>query len=981
MIANADTAIVGREQPLAALWRAIESAFAGRLAVILVNGEPGIGKSRLLDAAASRAAQVGAEVLRGSASEAEAMPPYLPFLEALGQHIRLRPADNLRQQIGADAAVLATILPELATRLGNPPASYPLPPEQARMRLYEAVGGFLRAIAAEQPLLVVLDDLQWADSSTLDLLCYVARHQPDARLAILGAYRAGDVDQNLAFGRALAELNRLRVLQTIVLGPLNLDDTAKLASEHLGSSLSPVVQRILYDHSEGNPFFAEELLRGWQEAGALVRAPATDSEALYSFASATSLTVPESIVAAVGQRLARLPTEVIELLRAAAVVGRDFEAGLLADVVGQNPDNIEDRLRLATRALLIRDMQGGRYRFAHDKVRECLAGELTSLRRQRLHGFIGRALEARADATGEPHLADLAFHFGRSGDRERALVYARRAAEASIRAYAPAEAQPHYRLALELASRHDRRRGELLVGLGEAALLAGAEGEAANAFAEAEQWFQSASDVLAAGRAAHRLGQAWMRQEEVVKAREAYESARRTFEHDPGADLARVLVDLGTLAAVSQHQLAEGIDLSQRALALAQQLEDRQLQAAASRSLGNLLVRSNDLRRGIPLLEQAFALAASLDDPVEAAECCAYLAPAYFWNGEFRRSEEVTLQRLGYAQRCHDPYQLRHVDLWLSVLDGLRGRTATASRRLDQAQVTIERLASPEPGAFLQFCRGALAYERGDYGESEELLQQALAIFRAMGPGAVVWYLGIIAAVQLAAGKEAAAKATAEELEGLLATVPTDTMVGAEPLTYLTLVALRLDDQPRLGQYYARLRPYGGQFHDALVDRLLGAIATRRGDWSEARERLATAEATARREDLRWELGFVLEARADLLLAQGGRERIADARGILEESRDLFQSIGSNGEARRLETRLQALVRRPSARAPLPFGLSPREAEVLRLVAAGKRNRDIAEALVVSEKTVENHLASIFAKTGADNRATATALAIRNGLT
>ncbi|MBU1747045.1 MAG: AAA family ATPase, partial [Chloroflexi bacterium] len=263
---------VGRQHELALLWEQFELAIswpspaisARQVRVVLLAGEPGIGKTRLLDEIAARATRAGAPVLRGGASEAEGMPPYLPFLEALGQHIQVTPFDRLREQAGQAGPILAGILPELGTCLDELAPAYPLPPEQARLRLYEAIGTFLAAIASPQPLpspllfppklggrkgvgvgkgglLLVLDDLHWADAASLDLLYHIARHQPMARLLILGAYRAGAEEQNPALARVLYELTRLRVLTTIALGPLGPDEVTALAADYLGGPVDPAV--------------------------------------------------------------------------------------------------------------------------------------------------------------------------------------------------------------------------------------------------------------------------------------------------------------------------------------------------------------------------------------------------------------------------------------------------------------------------------------------------------------------------------------------------------------------------------------------------------------------------------------------------------------------------------------------------------------------------------------------------------------------
>src|SRR6266487_5811249 len=186
-------AIVGRQRELTLVMNRYEAARHGQAHVVLLAGDPGIGKTRLLDEIARQAAQDGGTILRGGASEAEGMPPYLPFVEALGRYIQVTPLDQLRTHVAAAPQVLATLLPELITRLGELPASAPLPPEQARFRLYEAIGMFFQALGAPHALVLTLDDLQWADTASLDLLCHVARHQPNAHLLVVGAYRESEV--------------------------------------------------------------------------------------------------------------------------------------------------------------------------------------------------------------------------------------------------------------------------------------------------------------------------------------------------------------------------------------------------------------------------------------------------------------------------------------------------------------------------------------------------------------------------------------------------------------------------------------------------------------------------------------------------------------------------------------------------------------------------------------------------------------------
>ena len=969
-----DITIVGRQREAALLWEGIQSAERGRLAVAWLAGEPGIGKTRLLDAVASRALDAGMVVRRGGAFDAEGMPPYLPFLEALGQHVRATSPDDLRAQVGPFASVLATILLEVPARLGATPAAYSLPPDQARLRLYEAVASLLAAIADERPLVLILDDLQWADPASLDLLRYVARRQQTSRLCILGAYRTGEVAHRPEFERTLAALENLRVLRPIAVETLSRDDVSAMAALALRGPVDENVSAELHLQSEGNPFFAEELLREWQATAAIVCQGGVWVRAA-SPPQATG-SPPPSIARVIRQRLARLSSETLSLLRTAAIIGRTFDVSLLAEASGSLPEDVEGCLRDALAAQLVRAGPANSFSFTHDMLRECLYEDVTATRRQRLHGFIGLALERRPEPVDTQRLAELAFHFARSGDRERGARYARQAAARALDTLAFAEAMTGFQTALRLTAEGDSARGELLLGLGDAAVLAGAEAEAAVAFAQAQAWFQSRGEVALAARAAHALGHSWWRQEEIARARTAFEAARALLEPRSGPALVRLLVDLGTLLAVSAHEHAAGIALVQRAVDQARDLDDRQLLAASNRALGNLLVRGNDLAAGIPLLEEALALAVAVDDAVEAAECCACLALGYFWQGAVARSEAAALQRLAFAEASHDRYQLRHVYTWLAVCSAMRGQFAEAERRLDQAQAVVAGLESPEPRAYLAFTRGAMAVMRGDYAAADAYLGQAIAIFRAIGSHALVWYLGFVGVLQLALGQTEAARQSLRELRTFLDALPENVMAGAELLACAAQIALSLGDLEQLESLLPRLTAHRGQFHDLLIDRLLGEAATRRGAFGEAALSLACAESLARREGLVWELAHVLEAQADLERATAEDGEAERAR--LAEALALVEGWGNEQEAARLGERIALIGARRPAR--YPAGLSGREAEVLHLVAQGRSNRQIAAALSLSVKTIENHLTSVYGKLGVDNRAAATAFAVRHDL-
>ena len=975
---------VGRQEELTRVMNCCAAARQGQAHVVLVTGEPGIGKTRLLDEIAMRAAHDGAVVLRGGASEAEGMPPYLPFLEALGRYIQETPVDQLRTQVAATSPLLASILPELLTHLGEFPVSLPLPTEQARFRLYEAIGTFLQTIGFSSVLVLLFDDLHWADTASLDLLCHVVRRQPEAHVLIVGAYRDSELERNPALRRTMADLSRRRILTEVAVKPLSHQEIEALATSLLGCPLSPAVSSLLYVQSEGNPFFAEELLHGWMEAGALIQ----QHEQSIAIAPLEQM-LPPSIVGALRQRFERLSTELIDDLRVAAIIGRTFDSSLLAAVRQQELEVVEEHMLEAARAHLVYADQLDRFTFSHDKIRECLYAEVSVSRCRRLHGLIGHLLEERSGQEEPIHqvyqLAELAFHFAHSDDRARGIDYSQRAAAQALQAFAVEEALSHYRTALTLLQPDNRRYGELLLTVGEVALLAGKEGEAEHLYEAAQGWFASGKDREPLARAAHGLGQAYWRQDKRAEARAAFEQAIALLANQHCTELVKVLADVSVLLTVYLGQQEEGMAYAQQALELAQALGDVELETRIQRMVASNLasLRSNDLCPALQFVEQVLAQTESNGDLAEAAECCFNLAVAHYWMAEITRSHAASAHRLALAERCRQPHHLRTAYSWQVLLFASQGKWTEAERVIALAQPIVDALSDPVPAAFLrQFC-GFLAYQREDYLVAECELQDAqLDQSFQSGLGDLMFYLGLLGLVQATMGKAQEARAYLARVEAQLTLLPTGILPTAPLLLCLALTATTLGDHARAMRLYPALLAFGGQHYWFLVDRVLGMLALRDGQWEAAAGHLTVAEATARREGLRPELARTLVAQADLEVVRGGQGSTIRVRQRLQQALALFEELGMADSTGRVRRRLRALAHqtRDPLAPPLPANLTGREAAVLRLVVQGKSNGQIAQALGLSEKTVTNHLTHIFNKTACDNRVTATAFAIRHGL-
>jgi DNA-binding SARP family transcriptional activator/tetratricopeptide (TPR) repeat protein len=505
-------ALVGRVRELAELDRLWERACtasgdpasrapggdanAGR--VVLLAGDPGIGKTRLVAELARRAHDAGAVVLAGRSPE-ETLVPYQPFLEALRHYVLNVSFGGLRAAAREYGSELARLVPELRRRAPDLPPPFPGEPETERYRLFEAVVGLLSEISASAPLLLVLDDVHWADRPTLLLLRHLARAPQPTRMLILGAYRATERWSD-GFAPALADLRRDRLVTQLDIGGLAAEETAELVRIRTGESPSLAFAQSLHDATEGNPFFIEEIVRHLSDAG--VRPQLAGADELRRFG------LPEGAREVIVRRLARLDERAMQWLRVASVIGRDFDVLVLERVLSVGEDGFLRGLDEALAAGLVVEsgVAAGRYSFTHALIRETLYDGMSSARVARIHGRVGEVLEAGG---AERHLAALAHHFSRapeSADSGRAIHYAVRAGEQATALLAHEEAVAHYARALELQERLEpdaaARRCELLLALGEAQVRSGRRPRASQTFREAAGLAATQADRVSLARAA-----------------------------------------------------------------------------------------------------------------------------------------------------------------------------------------------------------------------------------------------------------------------------------------------------------------------------------------------------------------------------------------------------------------------------------------------------------------------------------------------
>jgi class 3 adenylate cyclase len=443
--------LVGRASEVQQLRQHWAAAQQARGQLVLLSGEPGVGKTRLAQDLIAHAQQSGATILRGGCYEYEATTPYLPFVEAFREWTRRQSAAQLGAALGPAAPEIAKFAPEIETKLGALAVNASLSPSEERMRLFDNAARFLASLAAERGLLVFIDDVHWADQGTLSLLHYLLRHLRGDRVLVVAAYREIELDRTHPLASALVEWNRERLATRLVLGRLSRADTSALVATLFGmQSVSDEFVSALYRETEGNPFFIEEVIKSLIEQGQIYR-----EQDGWGRMETHELAIPQSVKEAIGRRLSRLSETAVEVLRTAAALGKNFPFRALAAVSSAHDDALLDVLDEASAAQLIRANPTGTdastggddtFAFTHDKIREVLYEELNPIRRRRLHQRIGEALEKLhgvpvgdgdgAAARSDGHAQDLAHHFMQAGDL-RARSRTRAARRPMPSAYSP----------------------------------------------------------------------------------------------------------------------------------------------------------------------------------------------------------------------------------------------------------------------------------------------------------------------------------------------------------------------------------------------------------------------------------------------------------------------------------------------------------------------------------------------------------------
>lgn len=991
---------IGRALERDALLRLVERARSGQGQVALVCGEAGVGKSRLVAEVKAWAAAQDFLLLQGSCFQMDSSYPYAPLLDLLRTSYTPDP-------LAADPAPIviefARLLPEWALALPDPlPA--PLPdPEQEKRRLFAALTRFFKERISQQPVLLVIEDLHWCDYISLEFLQSLARLCPTHPLLLLMTYRSDEVQPGLQ--RFLAQLERARLSQELQLMPLSRSDVDAMLSAmfDLREDEQAELLGLIYPLTEGNPFFVEEVLTSLVSRGELWSDDGAWQRKLHPDTRSEQLPVPRSVQDAVQERTHRLSAEATQVVTFAAVAGRRFDFAVLQQVMRCD----EERLLLLMKELLasqlVIEISAEQFAFRHALTQQAVYAGLLARERRLLHRTLAEAIEQLSASMlmRDAYLEDLAYHYYQAGVWEKALEYAQRVGEKALALYAPQAAIDHFTQALSALHHLPATLPSAVYHL---------RGQAYETLGEFERAMSDYERALTAARAAQDRLMEW-------------QSMKALGFLWTGRDYAQ--------AGVWFHHASD----------LAEELADSALRAHSLNLLGNWLQNTGRIREALEAHQEALRLFEAGADKRGMAQTLEMLGMASYFMGDPASGVKDFFGRVVELYRAMGDHQSLFPILAARALDSAPETletTFSALRTRDECVQDLEealrlaRQTNSQSGlAFVELATSLTLSSFGEFGpalaHAQEALRIATTIEHQEWITATYGVLGEAYLLLLEPDRAVSHLETA--LAGAQAL---GSAIWTKQLTpYLALAYLLRREFPRAEAVLKTVMPRDqqpGDFFERQATRAWGELALAQGKpvvaLRIAEQLMASAPGDARPQPI----PHLLALKGEALLAL---KRPEEAAAALEEARlgaeqrqapsilwRIHRALGRAyhllkredqaqhewSAARDIINRLAATVdetplREYFIRAALSSfpqakpvsqealtssiygGLSAREREVAALVARGKSNREIATALVVSERTAEAHVSNILGKLGFTTRAQIAAWAIEKGLT
>ncbi len=885
---------VGRDDQLDRLGHLWKEAATGERRVVLVAGEPGVGKTRLGAELARQVHDEGATVLAGRCDE-DLGVPFQPFVEALRHLVGHVDPGDLPTRLGRHAGELERLLPGLRDQLPDAPPLLQSDPETERYRLFEAVTAWLAACSGDEPVLMILDDLQWAAKPTLLLLRHVARSSEPMKLLIVGTYRDTDLHHDHPLVELLADLRRQAGIERLSLSGFDQAAVADFVAQAAGHDLDEdglALARAIHAETEGNPFFVREILRHLTETGAIIQ---QDGRFVTRLA-VEELGIPEGVREVVGRRVSRLSRVTNQVLGLAAVVGTAFELPVVERAGDIDEGSLLTAVEEATSARLLLEIPGvaARYRFSHALVRDTLYDQISAARRMGLHRRVAEAIEELHADQLDDHLPALAHHWARGAETARAVDYATRAGHRAFAQLAADEAAAYYRQALELrevsGAPADRNHCRLLIGLGEAQRRAGDPAHR--------------ETLLAASRLAGQLGDASLLSKAALANRRglftqfgpvdqervtAIEVALTAVGPADSPERARLLAALATELHFAGDE--RPVELSREGLAIARRLGETSTLADAVEAVWLAVRDPVALAERAALAHELTHIAAQVGDPVLEfhAAFVAYLTASE--QGDLPAADEA-LRRCGELASDVGQPLLRWRTTYLHTHRAyIDGRLEDAEHSSLEALRLGEIAGQPDAAGFCDIYLIRILQGRGE--EAVEIirhLDETLTVLPII-PAAFAWACAESGRIDEAAATLAQARQS--NFGGLRYDY-----LWLATLAALSRACARLGDVSSARELYERLRTHHSAFAIGQavwfgpVAYDLGLLATVLERYDDADAHFAEAVEIQRRTGVRGMLAHSHLAWARMLLTRGQPESTERACQQLNEAQRTARHVG-----------------------------------------------------------------------------------------
>ena len=896
--------LVAREEELRRLVHAVEAVAVGQGRLVVLAGEPGIGKTRLAQELTRAAHARDFLVAAGRCYQPQQSIPYFPFLDALAMAYDAAPT-GIRDQIPQRWSYLARLLPDQLDSAAVAPSDSP----EAHERLFRSVSAFLLALAEERPVILMLDDLHWADSASLQLLQHVARQTRAGRVLLLGTYRDVEVHPGHPLEATLRDLSREQVMERVVLRRLDERALSFLIRETMGElDQESELAALVFRHTDGNPFFTQQVLQELVENGSLFW-----QNGIWKQRSIRDIDVPESVRSVIAQRVSRLGPQAQEVLQEASVLGPAFsfdDLVMMKVPVGENvelEDEIDAAFMEAASIGLVRTTGNDRFAFDHALTQQALYASLSPRRRRRLHLAAGGSMESLPARIRDKRAAELAWHFMQGDDTEKAVQYSLLAGDGSELVFAHDEAERHFRLALELSrdTADKRREAEAQERLGVVLRVMGRYEESRSMLEASARLYGEEEDLQAQGRVVAQIGLLCQMTGTAVDGIRSVLTLVNALEPlGPSHSLALLYA---ALVRLFDHtgQKSEQLEASRRLLDLARGLQDDRLLAEAELHQGVSLMHADSFDDALSLLQSATRRAESLGDLHTV--CIALDFCGMIYHGRHQVDQAVLChdRAAEVAERLGDPREKAHRSVEAAYCTFLTGEWNRSQAHAERAVAAALELDSLRALVQPLFTLGELSLYTGAWEDAAGYLRECVTIASHLHLDDHQREVqALLAERDLLEGDPNAAL---NRLQPLLESPGWEGHLSF----LLQLASTRLEVGDLDGAEDAIAKAVADATHQrlslALVDalRIQGAIADRRATPEEAEPRLQRAIQLALDISYPWGEARARHELGSLLARQG---RAGEARKQLEAASAIFERLGAKPYVARTRAAVEALT-------------------------------------------------------------------------